>query len=310
MKHFLCCALILLLQATAFGQDSPAVAGMQKGTPQNDRVKSEVSRLLESTVNRDRAWAAYLIGKYDLKEMAAQLYPLLNPELSGQQDEIEFVHRAALDSLIQLGVTPPGDKLMPLYNKLPDEVLILFARAPYENQQALLPIAQQSKRTIYWLAACNLLAGTKAPGFAAGLIKEMKIEVRITVSDPRNGGIGMSIGSGGFSAGDGIFSVPDGFPPTAVYSLKKYASYGEIVATPGPHQIYYERHVAQPGVSGQIGVGSVDDTSSRDPYRLEYLAALLKTTVEDLKVELSPFHLITWQGSDKYRREIEQPNKR
>ena len=306
MKYFLSWALILFLRALAFGQDSTAVAEMQKSTPQNERVKAEVSRLLESTANRDQAWAAYLIGKNELKELAPQIYPLLNPKLNGQQHEIGYVHRAALDSLIQLGVTVPADKLTPLYDKFPDEVLILLARSPSENQQALLSIAQQSQHQVHWLAACNLLTETRAPGFAAWLMKELKIEIRIAVFDPRDIGKGMGGIGGGVSVGDGVFGVPNGFPPTAIYRLTEYAKHGLVVAAPGLHTIYYERRVVQPGLAGQVGVSVTDRHGDRDDYRLEYLATLLKTKTEDLKFELRKWQSIFWRSPNQYQREVAQ----
>jgi hypothetical protein len=294
--------MLLFLQALAFGQDSAAVAGMQKGTPQNDRVKAEVSRLLESTANRDQAWAAYLIGKYELREVAAQIHPLLNPELNGQEDEVRFVHLAALDSLIQLGMTVPSDKLMPLYNKFPNEVLILLAKAPNENQQALLSIAQQAQRQAYWMAACNLLAESKARGFAAWLIKELKIEVRITVLDHEDGGTGTGIGCGMIGI-DASVPVPDGFPPTALYFLKESPERGAVVVAPGHNPIYYKRTVSDRRI---IADASFKSCNKNHYNHLEYLAALLNTTADELKLEAYPSHSITWQGAEKYQRKMAQ----
>jgi hypothetical protein len=135
-------------------------------------------------------------------------------------------------------------------------------------------------------------------------MKELEIEVLIAVYDLKNWGMGMGIGSGGISAADGIFGVPDGFPPTAVYKLIENAEHGAIVASPGLHTIYYERRVAQPGVSGQIGVGSVDRHEDRDRYRLEYLAALLNSKAQDLKIEPQRSQSIFWQGPKEYQRRV------
>lgn len=299
MKYLLSCALIIFLPAVAFGQNNTAVAGMQKGTPENDLVKAEVGQLLASTANRDQAWAAYLIGKYELKEMASQLYPLLNPQLNGPQNEIGFVHRAALDTLIQLGVTVPGDKLMPLYNKCPNEVVILLARAPQENQQAILSIAQQAQGQVYWLAACNLLTESKAPGFAAWLIKELKIDVQITVSDDKNDEGGTGGESGTFGIGATLTEI-DGFPPTALYILEENAERGMVIAASGLHPIYYRRTVGDKSVIARIREGD------KDSYRLEYLAALLDTTVDDLEIKAHPRYSIIWQDAESYQRQVEQ----
>jgi hypothetical protein len=306
MKHFLCCALILIFQAFAFSQGHNAT-GNQIRTLQQDKLQSEAARLIESSASRDQAWAAYLIGKYELESLVPRLYPLLDLDLKGEGHEVEFVHRAALDSLIQLDAKVPGNKLLPLYAKFPNEVLILLARSPKENQLPWLFIAQQSQRQVYWLAACNLLTETRAPGFAAWLMKELKVEIQIAVFDPRDLGKGVGGGTGGgVSVGDGVFGVPDGFPPTAVYKLTEYAKHGVVVAAPGLHTIYYERRIVQPGLSGQIGVSSIDRHGDRDRYRLEYLATLLKTKTEDLKLDLRKWESIFWRSPDQYQREVAQ----
>src|SRR5262247_1109351 len=84
-------------------------------------VKTRVGQLIQSASNKDRAWAAYLIGEYDLKEFAPALIELLNPNQRAPEWETDFVYRAALDGLIRLRVSAPSDNLMPLYERFPDE---------------------------------------------------------------------------------------------------------------------------------------------------------------------------------------------
>src|SRR5215510_10673069 len=168
MNRFICCVFSGLFIILPLHQErTPAVEHQQLKAIHRAEVKNRVDQLIQSDSNKDRAWAAYLIGEYGLKEFAPALIELLNPNQRGPEWETAFVYRAALDGLIRLRVSAPSDNLMPLYERFPDETLIILARSPSENGEALLSIAEQPGRTVCWVAACNLLAESKASGFAA-----------------------------------------------------------------------------------------------------------------------------------------------
>src|SRR5262245_18852113 len=219
-------------------------------------VKNKVEQLIQSASTRDRAWAAYFIGEYKLEEFAPALIKLLNPNQLDPEWEDGFVYRAVLDSLIRLDISAPSDSLMPLYKRFPAQTLIILARSPFKNSEALLSIAEHPGSEACWVAACNLLAESNAHGFAAFLLKSVKIKVEITVSEKGNTMSG-SFGSSS-SVACGIFQVPDGFPPTALYRLTDLPRRDAVVVAPGAHPIFYERQVVDPGITNQTGTSAYD----------------------------------------------------
>ena len=262
-------------------------------------VKTRVGQLLQSASNKDRAWAAYLIGEYGLKEFAPALIELLSPDLPGPEWEITYVHRAALDSLIRLRVSAPSESLLPLYERFPYETLIILARSPSENGEALLSIAEQPVRTVCWVAACNLLAESKAPGFAALLLKSLKIKIEIAVSESGNRMYGSGVSSGSSACGGS--GITDDFPPTARYKLIPDPKRDAVVVAPGPHPVFYERQVFGTGMSWT----SVDDQSvPRDRYCLEYLATLVDQSVSELELREMYSKSIAWSGIQRYKIEV------
>jgi hypothetical protein len=303
MNRFVCFVFSLLFTILPSHQEqTPTVEHQQLNAIHKAEVKTRVGKLIQSTLNRDRAWAAYLIGEYDLKELAPALIELLSPNLPGPEWETVYVHRAVLDSLIRLRVSAPPDSLMPLYKRFPDETVIILARSPSENGEALLSIAEQPEREVCWVAACNLLAETKAPGFAAFLFKSIKIKIDITVSESGNT-LYVSGGSAG-GAGCGISQITDGFPPTAFYQLIHRPSRDAVVVAPGPHPVFYERRVTEPGRANQKGLSVYDQSVDRDRYCLEYLAALLNQNESELELRTSYYKSIASSGIKSYKAEV------
>jgi hypothetical protein len=298
MNRFICCVFSSLFTILPSHQEqTPTVEYQQVNAIHKAEVKNRVDQLIQSASTRDRAWAAYLIGEYGLKEFAPDLIELLSPDLPGPEWEITYVHRAALDSLIRLRVSAPSESLMPLYERFPDETLIILARSPSENSDVLLSIAEQPGRTVCWVAACNLLAESKAPGFAALLLKSLKIKIEIAVSERGN----RMYGSGGWGASIacGLTSqITNDFPPTARYRLIQEPKRDAVVIAPGAHPVFYERHAF--GRGGSFGDQSVE----RDRYCLEYLVALFDQSVSQLALRESYFKAIAWSGTQQYKVEV------
>ncbi|MDQ5839097.1 MAG: hypothetical protein M3379_20145 [Acidobacteriota bacterium] len=306
-KLLVCTTLLLLAAAQAFGQENGARASVQeaaaadaKATPSFLRpgdVSEESARLLKSQENRERAWGAYLAGANGLKEQSAALVELLSDSNLGGGWEESLVRQAALDALIRLDAEVPSEKLLPLYQSSPEEVVILLARSPEQNRQALLPLFVADAPSVRWLAVGNLLAETRAPGFAARLLQELKIEASLYVYD-REGGHDYSMGGGGgCGCGRGV-SREEGFPPISYYQLTEAPSRGATVIAPGRHVVYYTR-----SPFANCG-GSYISDSERDRLRVEYLAGLLNTTEEDLKLDARPFREIVCRDARECRRAV------
>jgi hypothetical protein len=303
MNRFIGCVFSgLFTILSPYQEQTTKVEHQQLNAIHRAEVKNRVGQLIQSTSNRDRAWAAYLIGEYGLNEFAPALIEFLNPNQLDPEWETGFVYRAVLDSLIRLRVSVPSDNLMPLYKRFPDETLIILARSPSENGDALLSIAEQAGREVCWVAACNLLAESKTPGFAAFLLKSVRIKIKITVSE---GGQRMfwSIGSS-MSTACGVFQVQDGFPPIALYKLIDKPKRDAVVISPGLHPVFYERQVVEPGIDNQKGAGVTNMGIDRSLYCLEYLAALLGQSAIELELKETYSKSIAWSGAQRYKIEV------
>jgi hypothetical protein len=302
-KLLVCAALIWLAVSNAFGQEIEAAGNAVRDEPpafgRLDDVRGEAARLLKSQASRERAWGAYLVGLHGFKEQESSLVGLLADPNLGNVWEEALVRQAALDSLIQINAEVPAEQLMPLYHSSPDEVLILLARTPERNQATLLPLLVEEMATPRWLAVGNLLAETRAPGFAARLLRDLKIEARVFVFDhegPHNFGMG---GGGGCGCGGDAPFAPEGFPPVLYYTLVDEAARGAVVVAPGRHPVFYLRAPARGNCCGR----HVSE-SDRDFLRVDYLADLLNTGVGDLKFDVRPFHEVVCKDARQCRRAL------
>lgn len=305
MNRFVCCVFSGLFSILPLHQEqTPTVEHQRLNAIHKAEVKTRVDQLIQSASTRDRAWAAHLIGEYGLKEFAPALIELLNPNQPDPEWETALAHRAVLDSLIRLGISVPYDSLMPLYERFPHETLIILARSPSENRKALLSIAEQPRLEVCWVAACNLLAENRAPGFASFLLKSLKIKIEIAVSDEGTRGYGYGIGGSSHASGCGVSQVTDGFPPTARYQLIQEPERDAVVVAPGVHPVFYRRQVIEPCVTNLRGTSVADHSVQRNLYCLEYLAALFYQSVSELELRETHYKSIAWSGTQRYKVEV------
>lgn len=281
-------------------QGQVAPSPIPRSNPVEVEESQTVWKLLNSLETKDHAWAAYLAEKYRLVELIPQLKNLLRPvspfaaNYNTTESEQQYLNRIVLGALIQLDASLTSNKLMPYYEAFPDEVIILMAKSPKEHDAALLSMIREKMAEDRWLAACNLLATARAPGFAAQLLREIKIVISVTVVD-QDHGPGVGGGGAGGSVGDGGYSAPRGFPPWFQYRLTTYPLRGDVVVAPGPHTVYYRR---------QFGWSSYDTEDDRDQYRREYLALLLGRDLRWFNFDPRPYQTIHWKGSEEYTRAI------
>lgn len=266
--------------------------------PASAQEVQTVRELLYSPELKNQAWAAYLAEKYGLVEFIPDLEKLLRPVSSEatihSQPETEqlFLNRIVLGALIQLNASLSSNGLMAFYEAFPDEVIILMANSPKEHEDALLSMIRKEMTQDRWLAASNLLANIRTPGFAAQLLKDLKIVVDLTVVDP-NRGPGVGAGSASVGVGCGFYWTPPGFPPWVQYQFTTLPQRGDVVLAPGPHTVYYHR-----------GWASSDSEVDRDLYRREYLAYLLGKELSSFTFNPRAYHTIQWKGPEEFTREL------
>jgi hypothetical protein len=269
-KLLFCTALLCVAVSRALGQGDESKASTPTFVRLGD-AGAEAARLLKSNDNKERAWGAYLVGLHGLKDQTASLVSILEDEsLSGGGPVEAVVRQAALDSLIRLDAEVPADALLPLYQSSPDEVLILLARSPGKNQQTLLSLFADDLPSARWLAIGNLLAETRAQGFAAHLLAGLKIEATVYVFDrEEHDNYGTGGGCGGGCGGGTSWRRDEELPPVGYYMLEDAPRRGATVLATGRRLVSYTRALSRSyGSSGWCGF-------DRDVVRVEYLAGLL-----------------------------------
>lgn len=275
-KLFICAALLCVAASSAQGQESGETKTNLPSFVRLGDVSAEAARLLKSGENVDRAWGAYLVGLHGLKEHAPLLVSLLEDEsLRGGGRQETFVRQAALDALIRLDAEVPAESLLPLYQSEPDEVLILLARSPEKNQRALLTLFTEDATNTRWLAAGNLLAETRAPGFAARVLGGLKIEASVYVFDREGEHDTSGTGRNGGGGCGGSYSSGSEFPPVGYYLLVDYARRGATVLTSGPRVVYYARETNSRPCT-------FDGWLDRDAARIEYVEEILRGDGDEL----------------------------
>jgi len=286
-----------------FGQGKPtSPVESSAGRPPGTDIRKEIARRLQSDPWSDRAWGVYWIGEYGLREFSMALSDRLQPVPPEVSREMALFYQVLLDSLIRLEATVPADRLLPHYQRFPDEVLILLAQSSHRNPTALLSLLQDVGPGLRWITICNLLAEQKAPGFSARLLRDLRIRVSVTVYDDHGygGGVSGGAGCGAYSYGP---ADPADFPPIARYRLTDVAK-GAVLVAPGRRPVYYVRYRGKPGKPDTIPPSREGGYGNADELRVEYLAALLDTAVADLPLKHQPIYAVYWTGPEHYRYEI------
>ena len=88
-----------------------------------------------------------------------------------------------LDALIQLSADVPAPISAALFARYPAEATILMSHSSKSAAGPLLEILAQGKTDECWLAAGNLLTGGREPGTAASLLRQLRLEGTVSVSE-------------------------------------------------------------------------------------------------------------------------------
>lgn len=287
--------LILLSSLTIFAQENPALL-------QTENVKTQVNQLLQSPLDSQQAWGAYLVGKYKLTDYQSALTSKLDQLTIHVKPETRLLN-AIFDALIQIDADVMAERLMPYYERFPAQVMILLSKSPERNQKELLALLERPNLGISWFVICNALARTKAPGFAKYLLQDLEIVTNVIVtSDPQQGfGFGGGFGCGGHACGFGNYRPPPDYPPFVFYELTRHPARGVVAFSTGKHPVFYFR--SEEGSERNANSGSFDCLSERQPdeHRMEYLAELLNTPRVLLDFDLKRNATLLWKGALNYR---------
>jgi hypothetical protein len=344
IAFFICLLLVFIDRSNGQVRDGIKPKDILVEMSQSER-EAHIQSLLDSGSPNDQAWGAYWAAKHGMANFAPQLIRLVDPMKSKQvresgvfrmlfyllpsvSSEIPSEQRlqicnhyrdlAILDSLIQLNASVSSEQLLPLYDHYPDQVLILLAKSPKENSQALLELARkESSDGIFWITACNLLETAKAAGFAAFLIDGIKIDIEITVTDKNGGPIARTIDriipqmTISYHPKLGNYVSLD-LPPIDDYKLTHIANVTSGVIAPGKIPIYYIKEACYPETTslniGEEGRPKQSDFSSirQRLHRMpkDYLADLLDWSTPKYIPSTKYFFNIDWENSEQLSKEI------
>ncbi|HYG98328.1 MAG TPA: hypothetical protein VD837_04295 [Terriglobales bacterium] len=222
MRGFLAVAMLLMFLACVSGaQQPPPDDPVRLLRDDGQRRAQWANEWLRSGDPRQVAWGAWLARQ----DRRTELIPLLLQQVREYQPTqlpppAALDHHDALlvvlDALIELNATVPVEDARKLYSQFPAQSLILLVRSREDNQSALLEILQNAKANWNWLAAGNVLAQKRTPGFAALLLSRFTQHITVTVIDERLGGL---LG-GLISECAPLHRAPkQGWPPVGLYEL-------------------------------------------------------------------------------------------
>lgn len=257
--------------------------------PLSEVTERAVLQMIRSTDLRERAWGVYLAGEYGFKNLERDVAASLVPLTQETSWEIVSFDQVIFDSLIRLNAKIAPEEVIPYTDRFTGNVIILLLLRPEDHKKELLDLAKEYPTGVRWVALCNALAETKAPGFAPFLLRTLSIKATVFVSDQHKVG-GFAGGESWGSAGDGFAQIPRGFPPLAYYSLTDIPSLGDTVIAPGTTPIYYGRRLVS--TYNQFMTGTIDNGGNENEKRVKYLAELLNAEPSEFELDAKPtFHI-------------------
>ncbi len=256
---------------------------------------------------RERAWAAYWIGRDRLEQQIPPLIDALNkyqasPQ-AGSSDwaDDDFAALVMLDSLIQLNADVSPDLALALYPKFRARALLLLARSHGDAREALLGVMDSAKQRMEWLAAADLLARNPPPGFAARLLKNISpIHATIQVLSPLEG-----VGGGGVAGdcmGPGGGAPGTDWPPVRIYWLWANQAAGSELLVGGENPVYWQTKSSQDyplAATLMYDCGNPLNAGPADLSR-DLIGQLLGQKKDQFALQLNPFLNITWSSPEAY----------
>lgn len=162
------------------------------------------------------------------------------------------------------------------------------------------------------MTACNLLETAKAPGFAAFLLKEVRIEIEFFVKE-KGSDVARTVdpGSGrskSYKKSDSFVSLD--LPPINNYRLTQIRNETSSIIAPGKVTICYKKEACHPG-SGTPKIGKYSERSED-----EDLSMILRKPIDYLEdlIDSSTVYMprtkylftVDWENSQQYVKEIDR----
>lgn len=267
-----------------------------------------------STDPRTVAWAAYGAAESGdasqipmLLAVASQWRALSarsgagtnSAELATQRQDERDAMAAVVDALIQLKAPVPADTLRALARDFGNGVAVLLSQMPEEQRQALsFEFYRNTSSGEYGLqyVSAALLALHPVPGFAADLIRNVKVQAIVTVVVPGHlGGVGGGSSHCGGSFGE---SPRNDWPAIGQYALSDERDEGALQLVGGIGPVYAKRFEAMHyrGSFSSISLGSDE--------RVRLIAEMLDISAEDIPWKASVTATIAFESDVQFRDEL------
>lgn len=265
----------------------------------------KVRQLLSSPVLQDRAWGVFWASRLALPgsdSLFLDQLDSLQPYAATRSDSAESACiDAVFDALISSGKSVPAQRLTPFAPHWRDEVLILLARQPGNNEDLLLSMRNEQSTQQQWTAVNNLLLRMRSQRFFAKTLAELSIRHRFVIVD-HSAVAAEAAGGGGFAL-CGSRQLPKGFPPIGIYQLTDTRAEGDVLVVSGPRDVYYRRTVIQ--TDTLIGLSVTGATFERQQDLLAYLAAWNHGRTEDARQTFLRTTTVVWRGAGVFQRTAE-----
>jgi hypothetical protein len=314
-----CLVLLLIaggetIDAHGQAQDDPAAIVRSE----ENQSAALAAAWLGNSEARTRAWGAYVTLRDRKRELLPQLIGLVDvypvtaePGSSTERDDHDAM-LGVLDAIIQLdrveevqetsglSVLPP-EKAARLYPEFPAQALIFLARGGPSASSYLLNIFKDGTGSnSAWVTAGNLLVHWKPAGFAAELLRDFTVDVRMCVTDD-DSCVSGPMGVGGSCSSGGPSPRP-GWPPVGNYFLRR--GNGAFLAG-GADRSSYIRTVGPPDDDGNnIESRCTFYLIDRNVARGHFLSDLIFDPPENPSVRSSVTRSINWRNNDLYQSDV------
>ena len=203
-----------------------------------------------------------------------------------------------LDAVVELKVAVPAATLERFWRQWPVQTALAFPYATGNRDEVLVRLLAESEGAA-WFAAANLLVGHRVDGFAAELVKKVRFQVTVYVTDvPNMGNIG---GGAGLGIGSTVGGQAPGFPPFVLYRFVPSVRNGARVLSEGPRTVHYQRELRGAGGWDEYGVyPPTNDEISK------YLASVTKAAVGLTPLPERTQQSLLWENATQFQAEIDR----
>lgn len=248
MKIRVALAVLLLSQTLALSAQQPIPEPSTWVISASDDL---ILQWLHSPDPRLQAWGAHFVLTQNRTQLLPEVESLAQHSIaSTHQTNLTRPILAELDTILQLNGSLPTDTLEILTVASNQRLILLSRLTPQEANPLLLHLYQAGEaannNSLETRITAQMLAQHPPAGFAATLLKAIKINAQINVHDPDTG-----FGFGSSSCGSGVATgaSPSNWPPIGSYQFhdpprdNKPIPSEWMLFLPAPDPVYLERRV-------------------------------------------------------------------